>query len=507
MTKVNKNKGIVFVNPPISLKERHGKLSAAGSCLPPSGLCYLAAVTRDNGFDTRIVDCMALGLDYENALLEILRDTPKYVGITASTISIFSAAHLAEMIKSQDNTITIIIGGPHITAVPQETMIKFPQFDIGVIGEGELTIIDLLKTYDEGGNLEKINGIIFRENNQLKITNPRAFIKNLDSLPMPAWDLLPYLPKYYYPSAQSVKRLPSISLVTARGCPGKCIFCDRKVFGNYSRAHSANYVIKMIKHLYFNYGIKDILIADDTFVTFKDRLVEVCQTLIQENLDLSWSCLARVDYVNPKMLKLMKKAGCWQIDYGIESASQEILDFLKKGTNLPQIEQAVRWTKESRITSKGFFMIGCPLETEKTIVETIAFAKKLGLDDFQITFFTPFPGSEIYEIATQYGTFDNDWKKMNEYNIIFVPNCLTRKMIEKYHREAFKQFYLRPKIVLSYLKKMRRQEVVLKLSKVAYSFVKDFLLSKNGQVESQVKFCPSERTGETVLKKEVNEEN
>lgn len=478
MTKPSENKGIVFVNPPISMKERYGKLSAGASYLPPLGLCYLAAVTRENGLDTKIVDSVALKLDYENTLSEILRNTPKYVGITASTISIFNAAKLAEIIKSQDDTIVVIIGGPHVTAVPQETMKKFPQFDIGVIGEGEVTIIDLLKTYNEGGNLEKVNGIVFRENDQLKLTNQRAFIRDLDSIPMPAWEMLPDLPKYYRSSAQNVKTMPSTSLVTTRGCPGKCIFCDRKVFGNYCRAPSADYFIKMIKHLHFNYGIRDIQMKDDTFTMLKHRLTEICQALIQEDLDLTWSCLARVDHVNPEILGLMRKAGCWQIQYGIESGSQKILDFLKKGVNLRQIEQAVRWTKESGISSMGFFMIGCPLETQETITETLEFAQKLDLDDFRLSVFTPFPGSEVYEIANQYGTFNNDWERLCEYKVNFVPNGLTKEILEKYYRKGYKQFYLRPKIVLSYLKRTRKWGLILEFSKVAYSVFKNLIFNK-----------------------------
>lgn len=480
MSEINENKNIVFVNPPITMEERYSKFSVGGSYLPPLGLCSLASVTRDNSFHTKIVDSVALKLNYKDTVSEVLRNFPKYIGITASTITIFNAAKLAEMVKNEDDTIVIIIGGPHITAVPQETMIKFPQFDLGVIGEGEVTIVDILKTYNHEGNLGNVNGIIFRENNVLKITNPRAFIKNLDSLPIPAFDLLPYLPKYYRPSAQSVKKMPSTSLITARGCPGKCIFCDRKVFGNHCRYYSANYIIKMIKHLYFNYKIRDIQIDDDTFLTNKHRLVEICQTLIEEDLDLSWNCLARVDYVNPKLLELMKKAGCWQIQYGIESGSQEILNFLKKGINLQQVEKAIKWTEEAGISSKGFFMVGNPLETEKSIIETIEFAKRLDLDDFQITFLTPFPGCEFHEIASQYGTFDDDWKKMNEYNIVFVPNGLTRELLEKYHVKAFKDFYLRPKVILSYLKRMRDLKTSLELSKVGLSFLKNLILKREG---------------------------
>ncbi len=473
-----KTKNIVFVNPPITMEKRYGKFSVGGSYLPPLGLCSLASVTRENGFHAKIVDSVALKLDYKNTVLKVLHNSPKYIGITASTITIFIAAKLAEMIKNEDGAVIIIIGGPHITAAPQETMMLFSQFDVGVIGEGEVTIVNLLKIYDHGGNLENVNGIIFRKNNELKITNPRTLIKNLDSLPMPAFDLLPYLPKYYRPSAQSVKRLPSTSLITARGCPGKCIFCDRKVFGNHCRYYSSDYIIKMIKYLYFNYGIRDIQIDDDTFVTNKHRLLKVCYTLIEEDLDLSWNCLARVDCVNLKLLKLMKKAGCWQIQYGIESGSQEILNFLKKGINLQQVSKVIRWTKEVGILSKGFFMIGNPLETEKSIIKTIEFAKRIDLDDFQMTFFTPFPGCEFHKISSQYGTFDDSWEKMNEYNIVFTPNGLTRELLEKYHKKAFKDFYLRPKVVLSYLKRMRGLKTSLELSKAGYSFLKNFILKR-----------------------------
>lgn len=473
MTEQSEN-SIVLVNPPSTLRERYGRLSAGGSHLPPLGLCYLAAVTRENGYATRIVDAVALGLDYKEALLEVLRDAPRYIGLTASTITILNAARLAREIKNRDKDRVVMIGGSHITAVPEETMERFPQFDIGVVGEGEATIIDLMETYNRGNRLDNVKGIIFRENGKLKLTEPRAYIKDLDSLPMPAWDLLPYLPQYYRPAAQSVKRLPSTSIVTARGCIGKCTFCDRKVFGNRCRGHSTAYIMRMIKNLYYDYGIRDLQIDDDTFMIFKRRMIEVCEALIEEKMDLSWCCLARVDHVNPDLLQLMKKAGCWQIQYGIESGSQEILDVLRKGTNLQQIEQAIRWTREAGINSKGFFMIGNPLETEETMRQTIEFAKKLDLDDFQMTFLTPFPGSEFYEMAAEYGTFNYDWAKMNEYNVTFIPNGLTEEMLVKYHKKAFREFYLRPRIILSYLRRMRHLELILLLSRVALSFLRSF---------------------------------
>jgi len=478
MTKYKEKKCIVFVNPPISSQERYGKLRAGANNLPPLGLCHLAAVTRENAFYTKIVDCVALKLDYEDAISNIIYYNPKFIGITAATISIFNAAILAEKIKGKDKSIVIIIGGPHITAVPEETMLKFPQFDVGVIGEGEVTIIDLLKTYNDGGKLEKVKGIVYREDGEIKKTNPREVIRNLDSLPMPAWDLLPNLPRYYRSSAQNIKTIPSSSIVTSRGCPGKCIFCDRKVFGNYCRAFSADYVIKIFRKLHHEYGIRDIQIKDDTFTTFKNRLMDICKTLIQGDLNISWSCLARVDHVNPEMLELMRKAGCWQIQYGIESGVQQIIDVYKKGINLQQVQQAIKWTKKSGITSLGFFMIGSPLETEQTIRETIDFAKRLDLDDFRLSFLTPFPGSELYDAASKYGTFEKDWRRLCEYKVNFVPNGLKKELMEKYYRKAYIQFYYRPKIVLSYLRRMRNLDVIIENLKVAYSVLKNFIFGR-----------------------------
>jgi len=217
--------------------------------------------------------------------------------------------------------------------------------------------------------------------------------------------------------------------------------------------------MKMIKHLYYEFGVREILIEDDTFLIFQKRLKKICEMLSEERLDLSWSCLGRVDTVNPQILKLMRKAGCWQIGYGIESGSQRILDFIKKGINLEQIQSALLWTRKAGIKTKGFFMIGHPLETRETIEETIRFAKRIDLDDFDINKFTPFPGSEINKIANKYGKFDNDWEKMNLLQTVFVPFSLTKRDIEYYSRKALREFYLRPNIIFSHLRLLTKDPV------------------------------------------------
>lgn len=466
---------ILFVNPPLSLDERYGKLKTGGSYAPPLALCNLAAVTREAGFKTKILDCAALELNYDAAIDKILKENPKYIGITAVTISIDNASKLIKMLKSKTKEVTVILGGPHISAVPEETMKRFPEFDIGVLGEGEITIVELLKALEERKPLAKIDGLILRKNKKVWI-KPRKYIQDLDKLPLPAWDMLPDMVKYYRPPLYSFNKLPSSSIVTSRGCPGQCIFCDRSVFGNQVRGYSAEYVFRMIKNLHENYGIRDILIDDDTFTLLRERTIKLCKMLIKAKMDLTWSCNARVNHVKPDLLKLMKKAGCWQIAYGIESGSQEVLNVLKKGITLPMIKRAVKWTKQAGIRTKGFFMIGNPRETLKTMEQTLKFAQSIDLDDFQLGIFTPLPGSEIYHHAEKYGSFVNDWKKMNLWSPIFVPKELTEQQLLDFQSQALRRFYLRPKIIFSYLSMcFKNPRNFIKLAKGANVFLKTMI--------------------------------
>ena len=445
---------IVFVDPPVSLKKRYGKLAGAANTMPSLGLLSLAAVARLNGFNSYIVEASSLGLDYQAAIEEILKHSPDYVGITATTLSINNAAILAKMIKERKAAVCTIIGGAHLTALPEETMSLFPQFDIGIIGEGEQTIVELLQASHNSRNLNDIRGLIIRNGHGLRITDRRQFIEDLDKLPLPAWDLLTGFPQAYRPPAFRFRRLPAASIVTSRGCPMKCIFCDRSVFGERCRIFSTDYVLEMVRILYQKYGIREILIEDDTFVISKARLVAICEGLLKEDLILSWSCLARIDMVDTGILALMKKAGCWQIGYGIESGAQKILDFIQKGIKLEQIETAVRLTKEAGILAKGFLMVGHPTETTETIKQTIEFIRKIDLDDISVFKFTPLPGSGVHKIASHFGEFKNDWGRMSLLETVFVPYGLTRDELEKYTRLALRKFYLRPKIILSYIKRI-----------------------------------------------------
>lgn len=457
VSKEKKDKGIVFVNPPLSLEQRYGAIAKGGRNAPPLGICTLAAVTRKKGYKTFLIDACVSSLSLTGVIREIIDLSPKYVGITASTIAIETAAELAEQLKKKRPDIFVLVGGPHITALPEETLKCYPDFDFAVVGEGEETLCELLKTlFKKRPNLKLISGLAFRDKDKIVVNLRRQNIENLDSLPIPAWDLLPSLTRYYSSSPQSFDRLPSSSLVTSRGCPNLCTFCDRSIFGNRLRGYSPDYVLKMVKILCSQYGVRHILFDDDTFTILKPRLEKICQLIIREKLDLTWTCLSRVDNVDEEMLKLMRKAGCWQILYGIESGSQEILDKLKKGITLTQIREALNLTRKAGIRTKGFFILGTPFETKKTAKETIDFINQVDLDDFHMTFFSPFPGSEIFDKEIKNKKlnkklYESNWSRMNEWEPVFFPSGLNREELVSLSKEAFRQFYFTPRVIFSYL--------------------------------------------------------
>ena len=443
---------VVLVNPPLTILDRYGVHFRSGGEIPPIGLAYLAAVLLKNSIDVRIIDG-SLSTSYEQLVREIIDEQPDYVGLTSSTMSIHNAGKVAKMVKEANPSITIIVGGPHITTVSHKTMELFPSFDIGVIGEAERTLPELLLAGKT--NLKRVDGVVFRDGNSLTTTAKREFITDLDSLPKPAWRLLPDLAKTYCPPVHTVKHLPAAYLVTSRGCRGKCTFCDRSVFGDVIRANSAEYVLRLMEELHYEFGINGFQFGEDNFLLFRSRLLKLCALLSKSEMNVTWSIAGRIDMVNPRVLNLLKEAGCWQIWYGIESGSQRVLDVLQKGTKIEQIRNAVHWTKEAGISAGGFFILGLPTETEEDREATIRFSRALELDGAQFCLFTPLPGSAIYDTAPQYGEFDADWRKASRFAPVFIPNGITKKQLMWDWKRASVGFYLRPRIIWWFIRIMR----------------------------------------------------
>jgi radical SAM superfamily enzyme YgiQ (UPF0313 family) len=442
---------IVLINPPITTTERYGKMANVGSETPPLGLCYIASFLERKGYPVSIIDAEFLNLSIEETVKKALINNPKIIGITAAITTYLSAVQVGTQIKTISPSVPIIIGGPHISALKTEVMND--SFDYGIYGEGELTFLELVKFLNNEVKkpISEIDGIIYKIKGEYQINKSREFIKNLDCLPFPARHLLPDL-KLYRPNAQNYQKLPATTIITSRGCPYNCIFCDHSVFGRSYRTHGAKYVVDEIQLLHEKSGINEFWFVDDTFTLDQKRASDICDEIMSRKLKISWSCLGRVNTVNPELLKKMKKAGCWMIAYGIETGNPEVLKFIKKSITIPQVTDAIRWTKEAQILTKGYFMLGHPVDSLETIDETIEFAKTLDLDYALFTITSPLPNTELFDICKKTGTLHCDEiNKFFAWNAIYEPPGVTKEQLETRLRHAYKSFYLRPRYILTQL--------------------------------------------------------
>jgi anaerobic magnesium-protoporphyrin IX monomethyl ester cyclase len=438
---------LALLSAPVSLEERYGRLKGAASTQASFGLVCLAAVALRVGASVTVIDAAAENLSIDEALARTLDFEPDVVGVSATTVGIVAAAQFAARVKSARPEALTVIGGCHVTALPEETLREFLSFDMAVLGEGEETLVEILSAIAAGRAPDGLLGTAARCDHSVIVNARRPQIDNLDTLPLPAWGLLKGFPAAYRPSQARLNRLPAASVVLTRGCPNQCVFCDRSVFGNHCRAYSPGYAVEMLRDLSRTYGVKEILIEDDTFVVSKKRVQEFCERLIAERIDLTWSCLGRADTVTPDLLKLMRRAGCWHISYGIESGDREILAAMHKNLDVEEIERALRWSREAGLKTKGFFIVGFPNESESSLAATRKLANRLPLDDISVMQLTPFPGSELYATAAQYGEFDRDWRRMNALNTVFVPRGMTKKSLDAASARMLKSFYMRPGIL------------------------------------------------------------
>lgn len=447
---------IILIKPFITSKERYGtNIGGIGGHQAPLGLCYLASYLEEKGVNVSLIDAEAENLNEREVAKRVAGFSPDAVGITSTTVAFHRAISLASYIKIHNPILPIIIGGPHVTANPIETL-SLKCFDYGVLYEGEITIYELLKSLINEEAVKDVTGIVYKKGDGVTINAPTPYIKNLDSLPFPARHLLPGLNRYT-PPLGSYAKTPVVNMITSRGCPYKCIFCDRNVFGNITRYHSPEYVISEIEYAVRTYGAKEIHFVDDTFAVDEGRVRRIIDLMGKRNIRIKWSCMTRADNLTRNLARDMRSAGCWLIGIGIESGNQQILDFIKKNVDLEQIRNAAKWCDDAGIIVKGFFMMGHPLDTSDTIDETISFAKELPLTDIVATFATPIPGSEFYSMAPRYGTLNlEDWSNFSYWKPVFEPAGLNGDTLYKKRKKFYRKFYLRPAALSRQIRKLSK---------------------------------------------------
>lgn len=453
---------VALINPPITSRERYGmNLGDIGGHQAPLGLCYIAAFLEKRGFEVLIIDAEAEKLDNIDTVSRITGFRPDAIGITSTTVAFDRAKGLAGDIKALYGNVPIVIGGPHVSSNPIHAL-SVGCFDYGVFGEGEITAVEIFNAIKTGSGVEGLRGSVYRKNGKVVCNEPRPYIDNLDSLPFPAMHLLKKVAAYRPPLGSYLKR-PVVSMVTSRGCPHKCIFCDNNTFGRAVRFHSPEYVVSGMERAVKDYGAREIAFLDDTFTLSHDRLAAMMSLMRRRSIRIRWSCMTRADRLTRELVKEMKKAGCWQIGLGAESGNQAVLDFIKKGITLRQVRDVVGWCAECGIYVKGFFMIGHPIDNMGTIDETIKFAKSVQFSDVVVSISTPIPGTELYSIAANYGDIrSSDPSEYSYWKPVFVPRGMDRSLLFGKQKQLYAEFYFRFGIILKQVRKIRSPILLFK---------------------------------------------
>ncbi len=450
---------VLLINPPLTRGERYGRFASGGSTSPPNGLLYLAAVLEAHGHQVRVIDGLSRFLSAA-AVIELIEDfRPDLVGLTLATIAFYRAVALARMIKEKRPDLPIVVGGPDVSARLDEYGAHLPAFpfDLAVYGEGERTIVELVQALEKGGELDGVRGLIHTRRGAARINPPRPWLTALDDLPLPARHLLPDLQKYR-PNLLTYKRRPWTTMITSRGCPNQCTFCDRSLFGQRYRARSAQGVFDEMDHLQRDYGIREVHFMDDTFTVHRGRVEELCDRLIAARSNLAWMCFARADNLDQRLLAKMRRAGCWMISLGIESGDAGVLRIIKKGIDLDQVRRVCGWSRRLGVAVRGLFMLGLPTETKQTIRRTIDLARSLNLytADFCITYLLP--NTELSRTAADYGRAGRDnFGSMSGHTsgeLTFIPRGFTQKELLDYQRRAYLSLFLRPGAALNILRQV-----------------------------------------------------
>jgi len=413
---------------------------------PPIGLALIASVIEREGYQVTILDANAMSLHPQD--INPMVTGADVIGLTAMTPTISTAMSIAHYLQQANPDLTIILGGAHATLLPNETLATTHEIDIIVRGEGEETIIELLHALEDKQPLGNISGISYRANGKVISTAARTTNIDMDSLPFPAYHLLPW--RRYKPHPPHGLALPFASIVTSRGCPYHCAYCSKPVFGSKFRAQSPERVVEQVVYLQEKFGVKEVAFYDDVFTLDKKRAHAIAEAIIRKGIKIFWTCEARVNLVDKDLLSHMKRAGCYAIAYGIESASPEILKTLHKDVTLEQVEEAVRNSREACLQVIGYLMLGSPGETPETIRQTIEFAKKLKIDFAQFSVTTPFPATELYNLYMQERQNEIPWESFvyagadSQMTPVFESTSLSRNDLKYWTRRAYREFYLRP---------------------------------------------------------------
>jgi anaerobic magnesium-protoporphyrin IX monomethyl ester cyclase len=472
---------ILLVNPPYDIKRYMGGLAKVGWVFPPVGLLYIAAYLRKHqpSWDIRVYDSQVEEKDFRELLDEL---KPEVVGITCQSALVYSTIETARLVKENNPGTLVVVGGVHASLRPRD-LLGSDQVDLVVRGEGEETFLEICEAFQVKGAFAGIAGISCKTGEAEITDNPdRSMVGDLDAFPMPALDLVPIEKYRISPDMRTGSRLGLI--ITSRGCPYACMFCANKLLTKRSyRLRSIPSVIEEIDYYLEHYGINQLMIFDDNFAVDKKRTLELCAEFVRKGYParFNWWTEARVDVLDEEILAAMKRAGCSIISLGLESGNQRLLDLIKKNITLEQTRKTVETISRVGIKSRASFILGLPTETREESLRTIRFAYSLPLDQVRFSIATPFPGTELWDIAVQEGRIDPDavdWTKLSlmggyaDFLPLYYPEGRSAEEMKRLQRRANLFFFLRPRIIRGYLNRIKSPGDFVNIFKGFYHLVK-----------------------------------
>ncbi len=418
---------------------------------PPIGLAYLASYMRENGLDVDLIDC-SFDMTKEKLFSIVKEKNPDIIGIGLLTDMVKELKQVMKKLRDVAPNAVFVAGGSHASALPKETLTKYG-FDIVVKGEGEQVMVKLVQALKSGKGLENIKGLFYKKNGKIVYSGQQELLESLENLPFPARDLLPmqkYL-KYSIGRSSWILPRPSTTVLGSRGCPYNCTFCATNLnYGRKVRHRSAKNYVDEIEMLIKDYGVKGILFNDDTITADRKWVLDLISEFKKRNLKIKWGCNTRVNLVDKELLMKMKAAGCVSISFGVESGVQTVLNkYHKKGITLDQVRKAFRLCKEVGIFTHATFIVGMPGETLRDMEASIRFAKEIEPDAIQVSIATPFPETELCEMALAKGKQKEfNWEDLDfMFRGVIETEEFTPKQVRQMQKRFLREFYLRPRYI------------------------------------------------------------
>lgn len=440
----------------VTLVNPHYPRGAPKSIFIPLGLGYLAAVLEENEYEVKVLDLQMSDPTSHELESDLSKSNADIVGVTTSTLTYWPAIEVVKAAKKVLPDALTILGGPHVTALPEETLTQSSEVDVVVRGEGERTMLELANLISKEGleNLGKIDGITFRKNGQIAHTNNRAFIENLDELPHPAY-------KHFQLEKYRMEGKNYLPIITSRGCPFECTFClASSMCGTRFRTRSPKKVLEELEWMRDVHHADIFALYDDTFTFDKKRANAICDEMKARKFDLPWDCRTRVDQITTEILTKLKNANCQLVHFGVESGSQKMLDAMKKHTTVEKNAWAIKLSKEVGISVAISVVVGYPGETPEMLKETFDFIKKTKPDFVYVCQAIPYPGTELLDILKKLNwEVSTDWNKFDEQSPVFKNPLLSPQQIDKMRGDFYDDFLS----FTYYIQKSRRQDFYSKI--------------------------------------------